>query len=183
MQIVLVLVVVSVAILSFVLGRALVRRAGRQRGRLAMPVRRDRDIGSLVHESKLERLKKARPGVLELEGVPWERCALDGIPFPISGITAAAPRGFSHVPPGPHRIVVGAAESVEQALDLVIAEGESVRVHVAADGSLAIVPSALAPSLGAPRSFDASYIHFPTWALGPRLMLRGRSRSRDRQDA
>jgi hypothetical protein len=125
-----------------------------------------------------ERSSKRKPAVLELDGLPWDRCSLDGIPFGLVGVTAKAPRGFSHVPAGRHVLTVArTAKECEKRLAITLEAG---RALVLREAGGVLVASEL-PIPNGP--FSASYIHFPTWARGPRLMLGGGTLSPGRQDA
>lgn len=155
------LVVMSLTIFGFVIGRAVVHRSRRSTRAKRHAARTDRSLGGAV---------------LELEGIAWEGCLLDGIAFPV-GVTSEKPRGFSHMPAGHYRVEL-VTEGGRRSLELDLRPGEAVVVLEEA-GELRARPSALAPG-----PFNASYIHFPTWARGPLKMLcGGTSLSRGRQEA
>lgn len=110
---------------------------------------------------------KLAPGCIELVGLPLRHLSVDGQALPLLGVTSADPRGFSHVPAGRHRIVV-VSEGEARAIEAVVRPGEITRISRDARGAL------VGASIGrAPAHFDASYIHFPTWARGTRFMLTG----------
>ncbi len=158
------LVAVSVAIFLLLLVRA-IRGAVTLRGGPSSP----RPSG---------RASKRSVAVLELDGLPWERCSLDGIPFGLVGVTAKAPRGFSHVPAGRHVLTVApTAKETEKRLEVTLEPGRALVLREA--GGVLVASELPVPS----GPFSASYIHFPTWARGPRLMLGGGTLSPDRQDA
>jgi hypothetical protein len=158
------LVVVSVAIL-FLFVRVILRWTARMR-----EVRGSRRTS--------ERTSKRKPAVLELDGLPWDRCSLDGIPFGLVGVTAKAPRGFSHVPAGRHVLTVArTAKESEKRLAITLEAGRALVLREA--GGVLVASELPIPS----GPFSASYIHFPTWARGPRLMLGGGTLSPGRQDA
>jgi len=105
------------------------------------------------------------PGCLELVGFPLPELSIDGRTFRFLGVTALAPRGFSHVPPGRHRVVVlvdGEARGVEA----IVRPGALTRIVCDERGAVLALQAGAAPV-----AFDASYIHFPTWLRGPRLLL------------
>jgi hypothetical protein len=158
------LVAVSVAIFLFLIVRAIRRTGAMREGRGSRRVS--------------ERAPKRKVAVLELDGLPWERCSLDGIPFGLVGVTAKAPRGFSHVPVGRHVLTVArTAKESEKRLEVTLEPG---RALVLREAGGVLVASELPFPTG---PFSASYIHFPTWARGPRLMLGGGTLSPGRQDA
>lgn len=150
------LLATALTILAYLLARTFVARRIAARARAAAPATRE------------------VPGCLVLDGLSVRHLSIDGRTFAFTGVTAVAPCGFSHVPPGSHRVVlVIGAEA--RAVDAVVRSGETTRLARDAAGHLVAVAGERAP-----RQFDASYIHFPTWLRGPRMLLASaRSRYED----
>lgn len=120
-------------------------------------------------------------GTVEIGDGLFERARLDDVPHPTAGITASPPRGFSRVPAGPHVVRLRSDEKPNkfEEIDITVVAGERVVIGLDRTRSPAVVARGPEPS-----AFDASYIHYPTWARGVGLTILGRAvRARDPQGA
>lgn len=163
------LVTVTVAVVVWVLGK-LAARAVRRGRRPRLPPR-----------PPAPKRLPAGTGTVEIGDGLFARARLDDVPHPATGVTALAPRGFSHVPVGPHvvRLTSNEKQNTFEEIHITIVAGERVVIGLDHEGAPAVVARGPEPS-----AFDASYIHYPTWARGVGLTILGRAvRARDPQGA
>jgi hypothetical protein len=168
---------VTVVVVALVLGGLIARAVARGR---AFERRGPRRVGLVPRPPAVKRVPVGT-GTLEIDADLFERARLDDVPHPTTGVTALAPRGFSHVPEGPHVVRLTADNDSTKTQELRVFMSAGERVVIGRDGGGAPAVLARGP---APTSFDASYIHYPTWSRGVGLTILGRAvRARDPQGA